>query len=182
MPSTGRPSARAAPAATSEASTIDAATLLIAREYVHGAPRGPGRAARSVSAMELGLTTTRRPRLLPLADALGIVTFATVGLLSHDHALSMTGYARDALPLLGGWFAAALVFGAYRSPLDADAAATWIVGVPLGVLIRGARARPRLRRRPGRVPRDLARVHAALRARVARARLGLLARVEVGRA
>ena len=86
--------------------------------------------------MELGLTTTRRPRLLPLADALGILTFATVGLLSHDHALSMTGYARDALPLLGGWFAAALVFGAYRSPSTRTLLLTWIVGVPLGILIR----------------------------------------------
>ena len=86
--------------------------------------------------MELGLTTTRQPRLLPLADALGILTFATVGLLSHDHALSLTGYVRDALPVLGGWFAAALVFGAYRSPSTRTLLLTWIVGVPLGILIR----------------------------------------------
>src|SRR5262249_35026948 len=70
----------------------------------------------TVAGVELGVTTVSRLRLLPLADALGILTFATVGLLSHDHALSLSGYARDALPVLGGWFAAALVFGAYRSP------------------------------------------------------------------
>jgi hypothetical protein len=86
--------------------------------------------------MEVGLTTTRRPGLLPLADALGIVTFATVGLLSHDHALSLTGYVRDALPVLGGWFAAALVFGAYRNPSMRTLLLTWIVGVPLGILVR----------------------------------------------
>jgi hypothetical protein len=109
--------------------------------------------------MELGITTLARPRLLPLADALGILVFATVGLLSHDHALSLSGYARDALPLLAGWFAAALVFGAYRAPSARTPAAapakpappllgrlrraygstllvTWIVGVPLGWLIR----------------------------------------------
>jgi hypothetical protein len=86
--------------------------------------------------VEIGLTTTRGPRLLPLADALGILTFATVGLLSHDHALGLAGYARDALPVLGGWFAAALVFGAYRNPSARTLILTWIVGVPLGILVR----------------------------------------------
>jgi hypothetical protein len=86
--------------------------------------------------MELGLTTTRRTGLLPLADALGILAFATVGLLSHDHALSLAGYARDALPVLGGWYAAALVFGGYRTPSARTLLLTWIVGVPLGLLVR----------------------------------------------
>jgi hypothetical protein len=86
--------------------------------------------------MELAITTAGRPRLLPLADAVGILVFATVGLLSHDHALSLSGYARDALPLLAGWFAAALAFGAYRAPSTRTLLSTWIVGVPLGWLIR----------------------------------------------
>jgi hypothetical protein len=86
--------------------------------------------------MEVGLATTAPSRVLPLADALGILTFATVGLLSHDHALSLSGYARDALPVLGGWFAAALVFGAYRRPSARTLLATWIVGVPLGIVVR----------------------------------------------
>ena len=87
-------------------------------------------------AMELPLSSAEPSRLLPLADALGILTFATVGLLSHDHALSFTGYARDALPLLVGWFAAAFLFGAYRNPSPRTLLATWIVGVPLGILVR----------------------------------------------
>jgi hypothetical protein len=86
--------------------------------------------------MDLPLERTDRPWLLPLADALGIVTFATVGLLSHDGALSLSGYARDALPVLGGWFAAAMVFGAYRTPSRRTLVLTWIVGVPLGILVR----------------------------------------------
>jgi len=86
--------------------------------------------------MELAITTAGRPRLLPLADALGILVFATVGLLSHDHTLSLSGYVRDALPLLAGWFAAALVFGAYRAPSARTLLLTWIVGVPLGILMR----------------------------------------------
>jgi hypothetical protein len=76
------------------------------------------------------------PARLPVADAIGIVVFATVGLLSHDHALSATGYARDALPLLGGWYAAALAFGAYRRPSWRTLLPTWIVGVTGGVVVR----------------------------------------------
>jgi hypothetical protein len=87
--------------------------------------------------MRLDVWTARQPRLLAAADALGIVTFATVGLLSHDHGLSLTGYARDALPLLAGWFAAALLLRAYRRPSARAFFLTWIVGVPLGILIRG---------------------------------------------
>jgi hypothetical protein len=87
--------------------------------------------------MELPVSTAARARLLPLADTLGILTFATVGLLSHDHALSLSGYARDALPVLVGWFAAAMVFGAYRRPSRRSFLLTWLVGVPLGILIRG---------------------------------------------
>jgi len=86
--------------------------------------------------MEVGLTTTREPRLLPLADALGILTFATVGLLSHDHALSLTGYARDALPVLVGWFSAAFLFGLYRNPSTRTLLLTWVVGVTGGILVR----------------------------------------------
>jgi hypothetical protein len=77
-----------------------------------------------------------RRRLLPVADALAIVAFATVGLLAHDHALSASGYARDALPLLCGWFAAAFAFGTYRRPSARTLLAAWAVGVPLGVLVR----------------------------------------------
>jgi hypothetical protein len=80
--------------------------------------------------------TQRRP-LLPLADGLGIVLFATVGLLSHEQAHSVSGYARDALPVLGGWYAAALAFGAYRRPAARTLLRTWIVGVPLGIVVRG---------------------------------------------
>ena len=85
--------------------------------------------------MEVGLATTRQPRLLPLADALGILAFATVGLLSHD-AFSLSGYARDALPVLGAWFAVAAALGTYREPSTRKLLVTWILGVPLGILVR----------------------------------------------
>jgi hypothetical protein len=71
-----------------------------------------------------------------LSDALAIVAFATVGLLSHRHALSASGYAEDALPLLGGWFAAGALFRLYRGGGRTALVATWAVGVPVGVVVR----------------------------------------------
>jgi hypothetical protein len=71
-----------------------------------------------------------------LADGLALVAFVTFGLLSHDHALGAAGYARDALPLLAGWFAAAVLFGLYRGGGRRALLATWAVGVTLGVVVR----------------------------------------------
>ncbi len=76
------------------------------------------------------------PRVAAAADAAAIVVFVTIGLVSHDHGLHATGYARDALPFLGCWFAAALAFRLYRRPSAGRLAATWAVGVPAAVLLR----------------------------------------------
>jgi len=74
--------------------------------------------------------------LLALSDTIAILVFATVGLLSHDHGLSATGYARDALPILGAWFAVALLLRTYVRQRPRRVLATWALGVPVGVLIR----------------------------------------------
>ena len=79
---------------------------------------------------------TRPARTLALVDAASLVVFATVGLLSHGHALSAGGLARDAVPLLAGWFAVALALGPYRRRTVGRLVATWVLGVPLGVLLR----------------------------------------------
>ena len=74
--------------------------------------------------------------MLAASDALAIVAFVTVGLLSHQHRATATGYARDALPILAAWFLAALFFRTYSRGGRSRLLATWAVGVPLGVLIR----------------------------------------------
>jgi hypothetical protein len=51
--------------------------------------------------------------------------------LSHHGHLSATGYARDALPLLACWLAAALALHGRFVP-------TWFAGVSAGVLLRAA--------------------------------------------
>ena len=86
--------------------------------------------------MRLTVIPDRPPRALALADATALVLFSVVGLLSHDGAVSAAGLARDALPLLAGWFAAALLFRTYRARSVRTLLLAWVVGVPLGVALR----------------------------------------------
>ena len=77
-------------------------------------------------------------RRLALSDAVAIVLFATLGQLSHDGGLSVAGYARDALPLLIAWFAAAALLGTYRKPDRRTFLLTWALGVTAAVAVRAA--------------------------------------------
>lgn len=73
---------------------------------------------------------------LAVSDSVAILIFVTIGLISHHGGISARGYARDALPFLCAWYAAALAFHAYDRPGAWRIVATWAVGVPLGVLLR----------------------------------------------
>ncbi len=86
--------------------------------------------------MRLTVTPNRPPWVLAVADGAALVLFSIVGLLSHDGTVSAAGLARDALPLLAGWFAAALLFRTYRRRSVRTLLLAWIVGVPLGVALR----------------------------------------------
>jgi hypothetical protein len=77
-----------------------------------------------------------RPALASACDAVALVAFAVVGLLSHRGGVSGSGLARDALPLLGGWFAAAALLHLYDRPSPLRLAGTWLVGVSAGVVVR----------------------------------------------
>jgi uncharacterized membrane protein HdeD (DUF308 family) len=78
------------------------------------------------------------PLALATADGLAILGFTIIGVLSHRGALPPSALAEDALPLLGGWFAAAAAFRLYRHNTWRALFLTWIVGMPLGVLVRAA--------------------------------------------
>lgn len=84
------------------------------------------------------LLPPRPPVILAAGDAAALALFATVGLLSHHGGVSATGYARDLLPVAGGWFAAALALGTYRRRSPARLLATWAIGVPVGIAVRAA--------------------------------------------
>jgi hypothetical protein len=79
---------------------------------------------------------SRRGWMWPAADAAALVAFSVVGLLSHHGTVPAGGLAHDALPLLAGWFAAALVFRLYTRPSVSRLLATWVCGVTAGVVLR----------------------------------------------
>ena len=47
------------------------------------------------------------------------------------------GFVRDALPVLGAWFAVALALGTYRRQSLRRLLLTWAIAVPLAVVVRG---------------------------------------------
>jgi hypothetical protein len=76
------------------------------------------------------------PRLAAASDTAAILVFVTIGHLSHRRGLGPAGYARDAQPLLGCWFAAALACGLYTRPGSRRLPLTWAIAVPAAVLVR----------------------------------------------
>jgi len=84
--------------------------------------------------MDLPRLLAPRRRVAIASDAAAIVVFAIVGLISHG--ASATHFVRDALPLLGGWFVAALATRLYERPSVTRLLGTWAVGITAGVLVR----------------------------------------------
>jgi hypothetical protein len=62
--------------------------------------------------------------------------FVAIGVLTHD--ASATAFVRDALCMVGAWFAVATVVRLYSRFAWWRLAATWLVGVSAGVLVRAA--------------------------------------------
>ncbi len=81
---------------------------------------------------------TLSPPLAAGADAAAIVVFTLIGLLSHHGGVTGRGLARDLLPLLGGWFAVALLVRLYTRSALRRLVATWLLGITGGVAVRAA--------------------------------------------
>jgi len=71
-------------------------------------------------------------------DGIAILAFTIAGVVSHRGALPPSAFAEDALPLLGGWFAASVVFRLYSRRNLRALLLTWAVGIPVGILVRAA--------------------------------------------
>jgi hypothetical protein len=67
-----------------------------------------------------------------------ILAFTVAGILSHRGSLPLSALAEDTLPLLAGWFAAAAAFHLYARHVWRALLLTWILGIPLGVVLRAA--------------------------------------------
>jgi hypothetical protein len=70
-------------------------------------------------------------------DALALLAFSALGLLSHGEPVTGGGVARNFLPLLLAWFLLSLPLGTYSRGGLGRLLANWALGVPLGVLLRG---------------------------------------------
>ena len=81
-------------------------------------------------------TTPVRPGVLAAVDAVALVAFVVVGVLNHGEGFDLRALARTGLPLLGAWFAVALLLGTYRRPGWVTLGLTWLVAVPLGLIVR----------------------------------------------
>jgi hypothetical protein len=62
--------------------------------------------------------------------------FVVIGVLTHD--ASATAFVRDALCILGGWFAVAVAVRLYARAGWWRLAVTWLVGISAGVAVRAA--------------------------------------------
>ncbi|HZR96648.1 MAG TPA: DUF3054 family protein [Gaiellaceae bacterium] len=62
--------------------------------------------------------------------------FVVVGVLTHD--ASFVAFVRDAVCILGGWFAVAAAVRLYTRRGRWRLAVTWLAGVSAGVLVRAA--------------------------------------------
>jgi hypothetical protein len=73
--------------------------------------------------------------LYALADAAALIVFVLIGISGH-RASTMDGFLRNAVPLLGAWFLVAWLAHTYRRPGWRSLLRTWIVAVPVGLLVR----------------------------------------------
>jgi hypothetical protein len=61
--------------------------------------------------------------------------FVLIGLRGH-RVSTAEGFLRTAVPLLGSWFLVAWLAHSYRRPGWRSLLGTWIVAVPVGLLVR----------------------------------------------
>jgi hypothetical protein len=71
-----------------------------------------------------------------VADGVALIAFVLVGIRSHHEIGALDLFLRNAVPLEVAWFAVAAVTGAYRRPALRTLLWTWIVAVPVALIVR----------------------------------------------
>ena len=107
------------------------AQVVDSRGWHHG---GMSKPARSTAAR-----SSPRPAPVPLlvaVDLLALVVFVVTGMRSHHEGTYATIFLRNAIPLLGSWAVFSAVLGAYRYPGLGSLLRTWIVAVPVALVVR----------------------------------------------
>ncbi len=98
-------------------------------------------ANRTSSARKYASPHARRGFAIGLAvgDAAVLILWATLGLLHHTEGVTFDGLARNAGPILIGWFAAAAIVRLYTAATRRGwrpFLLTWATGITAGVLLR----------------------------------------------
>jgi Protein of unknown function (DUF3054) len=73
---------------------------------------------------------------LILADAVALVIFVLAGMRSHHEGGMFEIFLRNAVPLIGVWFVVAALLRTYRIPGLVIVLKTWIVAVPIALVVR----------------------------------------------
>jgi hypothetical protein len=70
------------------------------------------------------------------SDVVALTVFVLAGMRSHHEGSALWIFVRNAIPLLAVWLVVAVVLRTYRTPGFMIVAKTWIVAVPIGLVVR----------------------------------------------
>ena len=107
------------------------AQVVVSRGWHHGGMSKPVRSTAPRSSPRLAPVP-----LLVAVDLLALVVFVVTGMRSHHEGTYATIFLRNAIPLLGSWAIFSAVLGAYRYPGLGSLLRTWIVAVPVALVVR----------------------------------------------
>ena len=74
--------------------------------------------------------------IMAVIDVIALVAFVVAGMSSHDEGTVPAYFFRNAFPLVVSWLVVAALLGTYRSPGFATLWRTWLVAVPIALVVR----------------------------------------------
>ena len=84
------------------------------------------------------MSPTARCSLIAAGDVVALLIFTIVGLLNHKDGVTAVSLLKVVGPILIVAVPAALLFGTYRRVAISTLLPTWVVSIPIGILIRKA--------------------------------------------
>ena len=74
--------------------------------------------------------------VMAVVDVLALLAFVVAGVRSHGEGAVVDHFLRNAVPLVVAWLVFAMVLGTYRRPGFATLWRTWLVAVPVALVVR----------------------------------------------
>lgn len=74
--------------------------------------------------------------VMAVLDVLALLAFVVAGMRSHGEGAVAEHFLRNAVPLVVSWIAFAMVLGTYRRPGFATLWRTWLVAIPIALVVR----------------------------------------------